>query len=919
MRKLICIILFFLGFSLNYTAFAREVIVLDDFDDISGWKKNMSEGNRLEIKSINIAQGKALEMDFDLGEKLGWVQIGKEIDIEIFPNTEFILEVAGNPNKNVLEFKLVDEDGTNFGKKIVLDFDTKKFQKINIPFEECRYLWGGKDKSFENLKEIWLALSHGPGQGKKGNLVIKNLSFRPLKNIIEIQTSQVGFHPTDKKQAVVRLKHYQGPDRYLDNIKFKIFGKEDKKIYYRADAARCDFKDWLGEYFILDFSDFNRQGEYVVEVFVTHGPADFLRTQSFPFKIEEDILNSTTTLPEYTFINHLRCGETCHLKDPVLGGYHDTLFDLGKRPWSSTHLLYGLSTYCQKGKCLSIDVNKNGIPQPQEELAWLTKFMIDIANDDGSVSWVGITHNFQPYMKEGEYYVYLAFLDPREDKLTRVKDKTKSILATCFNAVALTSASQALGKVNPQLSASALDRAIKNWVWASKQRLSTSHDLGAFIWASASLYKATGDEKYFEKARAFLPKLLKLQSLDYTDFENAACGDFYISSSQRNFNLQYKYAIHNIGINMGLMELEDVLKQKNDPLWFDAHYANAVFANSYLKNMASLTPYNQVAMGIEKEDGRYKIYYFAGEKAQAAAAHTHGLNCDHYALGLVALEWAKRTGQVEFEEFADEQMQWTLGKNPLGNCMISGVGERNLPVMSEFVGRGPILGGIPNGITSAKGIQPEWWGSGASSGEYWLPHNSYFLALMPRLEKKAKISGKVFLEGEPVEGVKVKIYDDESFSETVKTDKQGEFGPIELIPQKKYNLLMEKKNLKFKKAFYAISDQVKNVIVNLDSQAELELFVPEELVVGKEQIVSVKIENKAPTSQEITLRLYVKDAKSLGDLERVFKLSAGEQRTCDFNIVAKKTVPILIRAEIVGQPEIFDEAYRIAKEPRYNK
>ena len=90
--------IFFMGFvfSLSETAFCREVIVLDDFENIGGWKKNMSEGNRLDVKGVATPQGKTLYMDFDLGKELGWVQIGKEIDLEISPDAEFILEMAGS-------------------------------------------------------------------------------------------------------------------------------------------------------------------------------------------------------------------------------------------------------------------------------------------------------------------------------------------------------------------------------------------------------------------------------------------------------------------------------------------------------------------------------------------------------------------------------------------------------------------------------------------------------------------------------------------------------------------------------------------------------------------------------------------------------------------------------------------------------
>jgi len=83
--------------------------------------------------------------------------------------------------------------------------------------------------------------------------------------------------------------------------------------------------------------------------------------------------------------------------------------------------------------------------------------------------------------------------------------------------------------------------------------------------------------------------------------------------------------------------------------------------------------------------------------------------------------------------FAQNQLDWTLGRNPYGMCMLYGFGRRN-PPNAESAGL-MVVGGISNGITGATGSD-EGRGIVFAPGpdaenwrwiEQWIPHTSWFL------------------------------------------------------------------------------------------------------------------------------------------------------------------------------------------------
>jgi hypothetical protein len=123
-------------------------------------------------------------------------------------------------------------------------------------------------------------------------------------------------------------------------------------------------------------------------------------------------------------------------------------------------------------------------------------------------------------------------------------------------------------------------------------------------------------------------------------------------------------------------------------------------------------------------------YWWQGESARLASLATAAI------LGgrIVASDPTTRFGvRPRLAEFAQHQLDWTLGRNPFDICMLYGFGANNPP---SAVSAGEMVkGGISNGITGAV-ASDEGRGIVFAPGpddnnwrwlEQWLPHSTWFL------------------------------------------------------------------------------------------------------------------------------------------------------------------------------------------------
>ncbi len=1038
-----------------------SAFVLESFDNMGKFKLNMAKKAKIEIHRVKGIKGAAVRIDFDL-RKDHFVEIYKSCEFDFRNVKSFSWYLKGNANGNIIEIKFVDEDGTTFGTKWPISgISENKWKKFTLSMRDLHYMWGG-DQEVNNIKNFYIAISRGIA--RKGYIIIDNFTYvrtDAWEPDFDIQFNQIGYHPDDKKFFILRS---------FDSLKGKISGRfriKDRtgNIAVSGNMVNTGFKDWRGLFLKGDFSSLRKEGKYFIEVKLKINGKSYSK-RSYGFKIKQQLLAKETLLKELNYIKYQRCGIRCHKNDPVMGGYHDTLFDISKRMWSIPSLVYGMAEYVANGP-YHPDADKNGISDDLDELIWGSEFISKIPEPDGTVSWGGIEADFKKFMTYEEFIARIGPLKPEDDKLPRIKYKDKNLYSTSYNTIALVNIAKILQNKKKKLSKRARKVAMTAWNWIDKQPLHSARDYGFYLWVSTEMYKATKNKKYLHRIKEVVPKLLKLQALNYEQFEKYACGDFYTSENQKDFINQYKYVSFNIAINMALINLVKILPQTDD-LWFDIYYANRVYGESYLKNMASKTPYKQISLGLEllggaADDEKWKIgtdakaslnvdyrknnimkfaydlgdegnwvqvskkvpkkdklavimfkykykgdrntlevklsdndgsnfgkklnlssfekwkkvklkidnleyfwggdkhlnmegdinlwfavskirggegtllikdvvfkdldgnivkmkfpekhnlyftqNYFAGPEAKNAAADNHGLNCDHLGRAYVAMKWGQYIGDLELEEFADNQVNWVLGENPLGYCMLIGAGSKNPIIMAEFFDKPKLAGIIPNGIVGGKNEEPEWWGDGPSSGEDWLPHNAAYFTVLSLIDNPAELTGKVLNGNKVVKNATVKILFNKKLISNLKTDKNGLFKKVNLAPQREYSLIVRKNKNKLVEKISLLSGSKKDIVLNFKQNYMISIFKPRKIRKNKKLNFKFLIKNKNKVNSKVKYVIRIKGGKILSKNTGVVLVKSNKSKKVNIPVIITGEKPFLLRVEIPGNPVLYKEVY----------
>lgn len=519
--------------------------------------------------------------------------------------------------------------------------------------------------------------------------------------------NQAGWLPEGPKRVLIRLQS----DRLPEKIKgdYTLFG--EKGIVREGSLQNVPKTWWNSRIAYVDFTDVTNPGSYRMEIDLPGQQAQ----SALSINIATSVINHSILPTQRTFLKAMRCGERCHTQDPIAGGYHDATGDWGVRMWAMPHLVYGLSRY--------IEAHPDDA-ELCEELYRALDWCRWMQTTDGSVyaSVRPINDMPSPIQKR-----------PWEDRTQREIEKRYSSEYTATYAAALAHAARVLKTHDLALWRGTLDAARHAFVRLTRDRAVSTKDIGNRLWAAMELYRTTGKERYLAYACKQAPQILKRQLYPGQVNRWSIYGDFFADPKASTFNPQQWKVFHAIGIYLGLIELARAVKT-TDPLHEKLHQALDRFADGYLLGMSSVTPYRQMACGLERgTNGLFDVYAFSHRNAWV---RDHGLNCDLLAMGTLALELEKDTGDHRLYDMAVNQLNWLLGVNPLGYCMITDVGRHSSPLIDDKVGTGHISGGIPNGIIGAGRGNIPAWGPSWGSREYWLPHNAYLLALIGLLEER---------------------------------------------------------------------------------------------------------------------------------------------------------------------------------------
>ncbi|MFH1368347.1 MAG: glycoside hydrolase family 9 protein [Elusimicrobiota bacterium] len=698
-------------------------ILLEGFEKSGGWTTYRSKNELIELSSVAGKFDNALRFKYDFAENGQWVIISKPVAIDLDKSFLISFWLRARGPGNLIEFHIKDADGGTFNRSFLSGTKTSEWHKEQFHSSELVYGWGGTNRVPDPPYNLEIAISKGYGKENRGAgwIEVDELRIEGTDPRVELSLNQIGFDPSSSKNAVLKLLNFYG------NVKtpahYRLISLPDGKEQYSGDAPASVKGAWGKTHWVLGFDSFKTPGKYKLLASVVIGEKK-MDVESYPFKIENGILLKELSASQFHYIQSTRCPKTKKRYDPVPGGYIDTEFDMEKWMTTTPTWMWAMARWYNltKGSRLY------GSFDPIDEITYAAKFCVSMIDKETGGVYTGV-------LQEGDFVKgragWPADLQPEDDTTDFTLAKGHGADINTAYAAAMAEVYICLKDVNPKLAKESLDAAELAWRYLSEMNINQSSNIGMFLWASMRLYEATDKKAYLERARQTAEQLLPFQFLDYKRSDDRIFGRFFNTADRNNFNHQHKF-VHAMGIQMGLLELAEQLPE-NDPLRKDIMFHLDCFAYGYLKRTSEMNPYGLVAQALEPgADGKMKVYFFSSPKT--IIQKDHGLNCDIMAMGLISLRYSRLTHNPVFARIAADQIGWVLGKNPLGFCMVSGKGTTNPYIYASDFGKGPVLGGLPNGFVSPGEDNNPMWVNTWNSGEYWKPHNAMLLALMAELE-----------------------------------------------------------------------------------------------------------------------------------------------------------------------------------------
>lgn len=553
----------------------------------------------------------------------------------------------------------------------------------------------------------------------------------------KVATSHVGYRPgTGRKMVVVRNPVAPYPKEFtirgIDSQRSNATGSNRQPR--PLTPVRCD----MGTFLVGDFSEIEHPGMYQVGVggervamreFSQRGTSQYSQLQggerSVPFIIAEDAWRRTVP-KAISYIHSQRCGEAvpgvhppCHLDDARLndgrhidavGGWHDA-GDVRKGVVYTALMGVGLLKVLQNLKPQPGDVSAAEI---LDEVRHGNRYFLKMQDTDGRV-WSGTGTNEWTDNAIGT-------ADDRPVATARKPEATAAVFAT-LEALA----AQCFRKSDEPYARRCLD--------AAERAFQTLGPPGAMAdgarWtiAACELFRATGKAEYRDKALELGRGLLSRQNTSYLADQKQVRG--FWMEGEKPFVQLVDGGVPPLAVAELCHTFPDAADRAR---WMDAL---RLHVDEYVLPMADRSPYRIVPVGVyigsptaetyRPLSGRltYRFFMPVREKYWWLGTSSHLLS---YATFLGRFAQLMGDKGKPYLDLAYRQMEWILGSNPFGASLMTGVGARNPMPYSVFVG--PIIGGVLNGIGGNVADEPvlnpgpdnDW-----RTGEYWSPHNAYYL------------------------------------------------------------------------------------------------------------------------------------------------------------------------------------------------
>jgi hypothetical protein len=558
-----------------------------------------------------------------------------------------------------------------------------------------------------------------------------------------VHVNQVALERSGPKAAIVE---YGGP---ATQGSFAIM-KGDTAVHTGILAALPPFTEWTAgaRYFKADFSNVATAGKYSVDV--TLGDAH-ARSPQFVVADNATFVTTASAVLDYFHANrhtkpadrHIRVFDTQRYVD-VWGGWKDAGGDNGKylshlsyanffNPQQTALVVWALAASHDAALPLYREAGLDR--RVVEEALWGADYLHRLLDKNGYfymtvfdqwasgaermvVGYVGIdgayTKDYQAAFREGGG-VAIAGL-ARASRLS----KATGIQGEFSAAQYLQDAERAFAHLQAN-NLKYCDNGVENII----------DDYTALL-ASVELYRATHKDTYLEAARQRAQNLNQrltpagwFRSDDGTrPYYHAAEAGFPIVSLVQYLDIE-RDATRADAARKTIKSALDYQLALTDKVANPFDYARQNF-RTYSNGKAG----DRLLEGFFIPHANETGYWWQGESARLASLATAAI------LGgrIVANDPTTRFGvSPRLAEFAQHQLDWTLGRNPFDICLLYGFGATNVP--SAVSAGVHVRGGISNGITGAvdsdegRGIV---FAPGPDENnwrwlEQWLPHSTWFL------------------------------------------------------------------------------------------------------------------------------------------------------------------------------------------------
>ena len=491
----------------------------------------------------------------------------------------------------------------------------------------------------------------------------------------------------------------------------------------------------LGRFAVADFSEFTREGDYVLKV------GD--RT-SHPFPIGDGRWDSAAW-KALSYIFGQRCGYAvprvhgkCHLDlfahhggEAISfgGGWHDA-GDLSQQSLQTGDVAYALLEASESFR----DLDPALAERLREEARWGLDFTLRTRFGDGyRASSVGLL-----IWQDGK-------LDTFDDIHTvRVQNNAfDNYLQAGYEAFAARVLTE-----DPAMQECLLRTARADFAFAEEKFArdgydrfrfpyehcyNTSHSqwMATVSWAASQLYRLTGETIYADKAVEAARYTLDCQETEPVG--EGLCGFFYRDTTRRSI----VHYIHQSREQVYMQALTELcLTQPSHPDCARWRGAIRLFGD-YLKALMPYTaPYGMIPSGVyaadeyQDTDNFFALHLFPPADATERYSRqlSMGVQVDptHYvkrfpvwfnifngnnaillSLGKSAALCGRFLDDPALLDIAREQVYWMLGKNPFGQSMVYGEGW-NYPDMDSF-SSGLLTGMMPVGIRTWEDTDEPWW------------------------------------------------------------------------------------------------------------------------------------------------------------------------------------------------------------------